>query len=160
VTVDPEGQVELPRFVLGGYSVIRYSGAMRENDEDDLGINWKLCPAISDRIDFVIVGDLTIYTETMFSGIQIVCYVGLPWRAGDPLTDDEWELADQLLEEFAPFVSHGMYDYAGQAMRTQLAGFMSAHQVPRHTPPYKLINSSDENVVQHHVEQAFPIEFE
>jgi hypothetical protein len=133
-------------LLIGGFHVHRNAAYYKGHDEEDQGITWKLSPAVTEAHDFVILGDLTICGAHMFGGVQITCFVSLPWRQGKPITDDEWPLADALVQRHADSVTHAMYDFAAQAMRSQFAGYSYPPTVPLTTPKFTLqLASSSES---------------
>lgn len=124
-------------FYVQGLHLYRTAANHAAHDEDEQGTTWTLSPALSGAHDMAIMGDLTVRSARMFSGVQILAFLKLPWRE-EPLGDDDWELADQVLTAVADRVTHAMYDFAAMAMRAQVAGFAVSHTVPRSTPPYTL----------------------
>ncbi len=84
----------------------------------------------------VVIGDLTIRTAQRFAGVQAFAYVHC--RDMPPLADGDWEQANTILTDHAGWITHGLYDFAAQALRGATAGELDDALIPRSTPDHEL----------------------
>lgn len=130
-----------PGFEMLGFALARSTVATAQFDEDDLGLQWRLLPAMGEPEapwKFVVLGDLTLRTDDAFAGVQAACYLGLDDRT-QALAEDEWQLANELLRQYGNFVAPTLYDYAALAMRSQLAGTYVTEHIPPVMPEVELV---------------------
>jgi hypothetical protein len=133
-----EAPVEALRIVNSGMNVFRCSAHRQTHAEEERGLTWRVSPALTDMQDFAAVGDLTVRTASMFCGVQVICYLTIPGREGN-LTDEDWSLADALIERHVEEITHPMYDFAAQQARMITSGFTSTLRLPHVTPSTELV---------------------
>ncbi|MFC7503193.1 hypothetical protein [Nocardioides sp. GCM10030258] len=138
---DSRFQPGWPDAFVAGYTVLR---TLLDTDRrrEEGGLEWQISPGLIENSDrasaeptLAIIGDLTAWTTSEWAGVRV--YATLYLRDQAALGDDDWGLANQLLETHAGWVTHGLYDFAAQGMRTMLGGG-SGIRVPRVTPAFTL----------------------
>lgn len=130
-----------PGFELLGFTVARSTTITAHFDEDQVGLTWRLLPAMGEPEapwKFVVLGDLTLRTDDAFAGVQAACYLGLDDRP-EALAESDWELANELLRQYGEFVAPPLYDFAALAMRSQLAGTYVTQHIPHSMPEATLV---------------------
>ncbi len=113
---------------------------------------WKIYPAIfefdgddpANRPTLAIVGDFTLWAGSEWAGVR--AHANLFVRDVEPLTDDEWQAANELTVQHVDWLERGLYDFVAQAMRAMMASG-SGLTVPRSTPDYELLLVDIDEVV-------------
>lgn len=127
-----------PDVIVSGFGVLRTAFRTAANDDDKIGVKWALLPGLmEDGPTMLVIGDLTSRSLTHFAGVQAYAYLQV--RGRDAFTDDDWPEANSLLQLHAGWITHGLYDFAAQAMRAMTAGLdFHGLEVPQRTPEFTL----------------------